>query len=96
MTKRYDVIYQLPARSIQNVYDGYAIVKTIEAESLEDVFEKMQGENWSPNGEARELILSLGLTHTSMMVGDVIYDIVENKYWSVEWSGFSELSIDNI
>lgn len=32
----------------------------------------MQGENWSPNGEARALIRSLGLVHTSMDVGDVI------------------------
>lgn len=32
----------------------------------------MQGENWSPNGEARDLIRSLGLHHTSMSVGDVL------------------------
>lgn len=34
----------------------------------------MQGENWSPNGEAKPLIRSLGLSHTSMTTGDIIVD----------------------
>lgn len=38
----------------------------------QEIFIDMQGENWSPNGEANELIESLGLYHTSMSVGDVI------------------------
>ena len=40
--------------------------------SLDDVFAWMQGENWSPNGEARSLIEKKGLSHTSMSVGDVM------------------------
>jgi hypothetical protein len=36
--------------------------------------DRFQGENWSPNGEARDLILAKGLRHTSMSVGDVIED----------------------
>jgi hypothetical protein len=47
---------------------------------LDDAFWQMQGENWSPNGEARPLIQSLGLSHTSMMVGDVIQD-EDDAYW---------------
>jgi len=43
-----------------------------EHESLDDVFAWMQGENWSPNGEARPLIAAKGLFHTSMSVGDVM------------------------
>lgn len=34
----------------------------------------MQGEIWSPNGEANELIRSKGLFHTSMSVGDCAVD----------------------
>lgn len=49
----------------------YVAVKKVMAEGVEEVFEKMQGENWSPNGEARPMIEALGLTHTSMSVGDV-------------------------
>lgn len=41
---------------------------------LEKLFELLQGENWSPNGEARELIRSKGLAHTSMSVGDVVQE----------------------
>jgi hypothetical protein len=36
------------------------------------IFHIMQGEVWSPKGEANTLIMSLGLTHTSMSVGDAI------------------------
>lgn len=49
----------------------YVAVKKVIAENEEGVFEAMQGENWSPNGEARPMIEALGLTHTSMSVGDV-------------------------
>lgn len=47
-------------------------VKDVTAQSLEQVFMKMQGGIWSPNGEARELIKSKGLTHTSMSIGDAV------------------------
>ena len=38
----------------------------------ERIFALLQGEVWSPRGEARDLISSKGLRHTSMMVGDVV------------------------
>jgi len=47
---------------------------------ISDVWYAMQAENWSPNGEARELIESRGLAHTSMSVGDVIVDDVGNAH----------------
>lgn len=40
--------------------------------SLDDVWHAMQGECWSPDGQARNLITRLGLRHTSMSVGDVV------------------------
>lgn len=43
--------------------------------NLERIFFNYQGENWSPNGEARELIEHLGLSHTSMCVGDIVCKI---------------------
>lgn len=49
-------------------------LKEVEATNLDDVWRQMQAHNWSPNGEARDLIESKGLTHTSMSVGDVIVD----------------------
>lgn len=38
----------------------------------ERAYSKFQAENWSPNGEARELIRAKGLQHTSMSVGDAL------------------------
>ena len=52
----------------------------IEADSLDDAWRQMQGENWSPNGEARLLLQRLGLSHTSMSVGDVVQD-EDGIYW---------------
>lgn len=39
-------------------------------DELNRLVTSLQGENWSPNGEARELIKSLKLGHTSMSIGD--------------------------
>ena len=38
----------------------------------EVIFGVMQGEIWSPNGEARNLIRRIGMDHTSMSVGDMV------------------------
>jgi hypothetical protein len=65
-------------------------VTVIDGDSLENVFFKMQGEVWSPRGEARGLIEALGLRHTSMMVGDVIKD-PEGVYYQVDHFGFREI-----
>ncbi len=46
--------------------------------SMEEAFASQQAERWSPNGEARELIESLGLRHTSMSVGDVLVRTAAN------------------
>jgi hypothetical protein len=40
--------------------------------NLKRIFAMMQGDEWSPNGEARELIRGKHLDHTSMIPGDVI------------------------
>lgn len=66
-------------------------LKSVCAENIEDVFYKMQGEIWSPNGEARGLILSKGLSHTSMTVGDVVYNFQDHQYYVVDDIGFSVL-----
>jgi len=59
----------------------HVLLRTVETDKgLGDVFRKMQGENWSPAGEARALIESKGLQHTSMSPGDVIVDDVGNAH----------------
>jgi len=59
----------------ETVHETHAYLKTTEAEDLSDLFYKMQSEVWSPNGEARNVIQALGLSHTSMSVGDIAVDL---------------------
>lgn len=67
----------------------HVFVRDVEAPSLGPVFTQMQGESWSPNGEARLLIEHLGLSHTSMMIGDVAVD--ENGViWQCDSSGWEQ------
>jgi len=56
----------------------------------ENVFAQMQGEVWSPNGEARELIASLGLHHTSMSIGDVVQH-GDGVHWMCAHLGWKRL-----
>jgi hypothetical protein len=51
--------------------DHYACVGAVNTTSAEEAYELMQGERWSPRGQARALIAWLGLAHTTMSVGDV-------------------------
>lgn len=39
---------------------------------LEEIFSLMQGETWSPQGEARNMLRAIGISHTSMSMGDII------------------------
>jgi hypothetical protein len=45
----------------------HIFLKLIEARNPEHVYFKMQGESWSPTGEAREFVASKGLRHTSSL-----------------------------
>ena len=60
--------------------------------SLEEVYHDMQGEVWSPNGEARDLIREKGLRHTSMSVGDIVHVSGQNGgCFIVDSWGFKKL-----
>ena len=76
--------------SVQNLPVTHRHVLDLNAESIEAVFHAMQGENWSPNGEAIDLILSRGLDHTSMSVGDVVRD-GDGVYWMCDSFGWSQV-----
>ncbi|MCL4296274.1 MAG: hypothetical protein KJ077_11120 [Anaerolineae bacterium] len=61
-----------PHLTAANLLETHVFVREVRADSLDAAYHALQGENWSPNGEARELIAGLGLTHTSISVGDVL------------------------
>lgn len=50
----------------------------------------MQGENWSPNGEARSLIEEKGLIHTSMSMGDIVQ--IDKRYFIASMNTFIDVS----
>lgn len=80
----------LPTQA-QVVNDTHIELGEVKAEDANALFFYMQGENWSPNGEARELIRSKGLQHTSMSVGDAFLDHSTNEMFMVDRFGFKKL-----
>jgi hypothetical protein len=101
--RKFDIYYVLPVfgrelrfgsviPTIRELNRTHAFVTSIQAEHMEDVFYRMQGEVWSPNGEARPLIERLGLHHTSMSVGDVVHDVERNTHHVVANIGFKEMT----
>lgn len=91
--KEYEVFYMQFPIDIDPILEGenathVRIPVTLEADSLNEVYEQMQGENWSPNGEAFDLIRSLGLEHTSLTVGDVVVDMNDDHAWMCENNGW--------
>ena len=62
-----------------------------EGNSRDDVFTAMQGDNWSPNGEAVPQLEKAGLWHTSMSVGDILID-ESGKISMVDTFGWKEIT----
>lgn len=90
--KRNPTFEQLPKTLSANYFfTEWVAVEVLAAKSLDEVYSRMQGDVWSPNGEMRDFIKVLKLTHTSMSVGDVIYSITEDKFYRVDNVYFSEL-----
>lgn len=88
---------QLPSENELQFF--YKVVRRFHPESskpmeeiLEMIFCEMQGEVWSPKGERRSLIEKLGLCHTSMSVGDLVYCDVAKKLWHCASTGFREFT----
>lgn len=62
---------------------------TVDREHPEAVWALMQGECWSPKGEANGFICGLGLKHTSMSVGDIVRK--GDDLYMVDGCGFRKL-----
>jgi len=55
--------------TLKKTHTKIGSINTVE---LNRIFHLMQGEQWSPNGEANNIIDESGAGHTSMSVGDII------------------------
>jgi len=80
---------ELPPIKNPGALKTHVLVGKISANHPEKAWMMMQGEHWSPNGEARNLIRSLGLSHTSMSAGDIVK--IGNKAWMVDQLGMYEI-----
>lgn len=56
----------------QHVLLGSINHKVENKNDASDLYMKMQGEYWSPRGQANSLIIDNGMSHTSMSAGDII------------------------
>lgn len=72
-----------------NLSKTHSLIFKVDETNLESIYYKMQGEIWSPKGEARELITKSGTGHTSMSVGDIIK--IGNSVYVVSGIGFKKL-----
>ena len=81
--------FSIPDFKIDELSKTHVQLGKIYLTNLEDIFNAMQGESWSPEGEARNLISDKELVHTSMSAGDVVK--IGNKAWACDNCGFKEL-----
>lgn len=89
-----DTYRRLPTRMSRRKFnDNFVYLMAVPAESLEEVYHNMQGEIWSPHGEAREIIRALGVGHTSMSMGDIVHHPLSNQYWFVNRFGFTKVHL---
>lgn len=85
-----------PTVRLEDLQETHRPIAFVEAESapgetLDDIYWSMQAFNWSPNGEARDIIGESGCGHTSMSVGDVIVS-EDGRTWEVLNYGFGEIT----
>ena len=73
----------------ETVRKNYVLLGKVYGRGMDELYRTLQGEIWSPNGEANKLIRSRGLGHTSMSVGDIVWK--GNKAWIVDRIGFEEI-----
>lgn len=67
----------------------HVLLGKISEQNPRRIYKMMQGDNWSPDGEAKSFILKKGVQHTSMSIGDIIK--IGGKVLIVDRVGFEEL-----
>lgn len=75
--------------SVSNLSNTHILLGSVVSKEPEQIFIDLQGETWSAEGEARELVMSLGLGHMSMSVGDIIQ--IGDNAWICNNCGFTQI-----
>lgn len=79
---------KLPATESE-LSDTHTKLGSIKETDLDNIYMALQGEGWSPNGEARNLIRGLSLGHTTMSVGDIV--VKDGVMHMVDNFGFKQI-----
>lgn len=79
----------LPMPTADTLSRTHILLGKVKETNPERIYMMMQGDSWSPHGEARGLISSKGLEHTSMSMGDVA--VVGGRALMVDHFGFQKL-----
>jgi len=87
--ERAGALFNVPDPDPSNLTATHALLGTVNGTDPEELFYALQGEIWSPKGEARQLVLGKGLHHTSMSVGDVL--VIDDQTLRCEGCGFRAL-----
>jgi carbonic anhydrase/acetyltransferase-like protein (isoleucine patch superfamily) len=77
--------------SVENLSLTHVFIGFVDESNPSKVFQMMQGEYWSPNGEASTLPALRMAGHTSMSVGDIIV-FPGSKALMVDMAGFYDLA----
>lgn len=70
--------------------ETHTLLGQVNCVDLNELYGAMQGESWSPNGEATTFLKGLGLYHTSMSVGDIIE--LNGKFFFCDSFGFKVIT----
>jgi hypothetical protein len=57
----------------------HVLMGKVKERNPEKLFRLMQGEYWSPNGEAYDLVSRSGSGHTSMSMGDIVKEVQNGR-----------------
>lgn len=74
---------------LKDLKKTHVLLGEVKCTSKEKIFGLLQGEIWSPNGEAHNLIDKSGTKHTSMSVGDIVE--MDGKVYMADMRGFREI-----
>ena len=55
-----------------NLSKTHIMLGRVKSKDKDQLFHSLQGDFWSPQGEARDLIKAIGLNHTSISIGDIL------------------------
>jgi hypothetical protein len=75
--------------TIEDMEHTHVLIGSIAETDKAEIFRMLQSPNWSPQGEADEMIFKMG-THISMSIHDII--VIGDEHWTVTRLGFELLN----